>query len=48
MASGWATPPGLTVRGNTVVGSREAGIAIEHGSDNEIAANVIIGGKDGI
>ncbi len=39
---------GATVRGNTLVGSREAAIAIEHGSDNAIAANVVIGGKDGI
>jgi parallel beta-helix repeat protein len=39
---------GNTVRGNTVVGTRAAGIAIEHGSDNEIAANVIIGGRVGI
>jgi parallel beta-helix repeat protein len=39
---------GATVRGNTAVGSREVAIAIEHGSDNEIAANVLIGGKDGI
>ena len=39
---------GATVRGNTVVGSREVAVAIEHGSDNEIAGNVLIGGKDGI
>ncbi|MBP2648265.1 MAG: hypothetical protein H6Q77_1889 [Gemmatimonadetes bacterium] len=39
---------GATVRGNTVVGSREVAVAIEHGSDNEIARNVLIGGKDGI
>ena len=39
---------GATVRGNTAVGSREAAIAIEHGSDNEIAGNILIGGKDGI
>ncbi|MEO8199007.1 MAG: NosD domain-containing protein [Gemmatimonadota bacterium] len=39
---------GNTVRGNTMVGTRIAGIAIEHGSDNEIAANVIIGGRMGI
>ena len=39
---------GLTVRGNTAVGSREVAIAIEHGSDNEIEGNVLIGGKDGI
>jgi nitrous oxidase accessory protein NosD len=36
------------VRGNSIVGSRTAGIAIEHGSDNELGANIIIGGKDGI
>lgn len=39
---------GNTVRGNTIVGSRVAGIAIEHGSDNELAGNVIIGGGRGI
>jgi parallel beta-helix repeat protein len=39
---------GNIVRGNTIVGSRNAGIAIEHGSDNAIAANVIIGGRTGI
>ncbi len=39
---------GATVRGNTAVGSREAAVAIEHGSDNEIAGNVLMGGKDGI
>lgn len=39
---------GNTVRGNTIVGSRMDGIAIEHGSDNEIAGNVIIGGQRGI
>jgi len=39
---------GATVRGNTAVGSREVAIAIEHGNDNEIAGNVLIGGKDGI
>jgi parallel beta-helix repeat protein len=36
------------VRGSTILGSRTAGIAIEHGSDNELSGNVIIGGKDGI
>lgn len=36
------------VRGSTIVGSKEAGIAIEHGADNEISRNVIIGGKRGI
>ncbi len=39
---------GSTVRGNTVVGSRTAGIAIEHGQDNELAGNVVIGGEVGI
>ncbi|HEX5819545.1 MAG TPA: NosD domain-containing protein [Gemmatimonadales bacterium] len=39
---------GSSVRGNTILGSRTAGIAIEHGSDNELSGNVIIGGKDGI
>jgi parallel beta-helix repeat protein len=39
---------GSIVRGNTIVGSRATGIAIEHGSDNEIASNVIIGGQVGI
>lgn len=39
---------GSTVQGNTIIGSREAGIAIEHGSDNLLAANVIIGGRLGI
>lgn len=36
------------VRGSTLVGSREAAIAIEHGSDNELSRNVIVGGKRGI
>lgn len=36
------------VRGGTIIGSTVAGIAIEHGSDNEISGNVIIGGKDGV
>jgi parallel beta-helix repeat protein len=39
---------GTTVRGNTIVGTRTDAIAIEHGSDNEIAGNVIIGGERGI
>ncbi len=39
---------GNLVRGNTIVGSRTAGIAIEHGSDNTLAANVIIGAPTGI
>lgn len=36
------------VRGATILGSREAGIAIEHGSDNELSRNVIVGGRVGI
>ena len=36
------------VRGSTILGSREAGIAIEHGSDNELSRNVILGGAVGI
>ncbi len=39
---------GNVVRGNTIVGSRNVGIAIEHGSDNTVSANVIIGGRIGI
>jgi parallel beta-helix repeat protein len=38
----------VTVRGNTAIGTRRAAIAIEHGSDNEIAGNTLIGGEDGI
>jgi parallel beta-helix repeat protein len=39
---------GNTVSGNTIVGSKAVAIAIEHGSDNIIASNVIIGGRRGI
>lgn len=39
---------GNLVRGNTILGSRTAGVAIEHGSDNTISGNVIIGGRTGI
>jgi parallel beta-helix repeat protein len=39
---------GSTVRGNTVIGSRSAAIVSEHGSDNAILANVVIGGLVGI
>jgi parallel beta-helix repeat protein len=39
---------GSTVRGNTVTGSRTAAIISDHGSDNAILANVIIGGALGI
>jgi len=37
-----------TVRGNTVIGSANACIAIEHGSDNAITDNVIMGAAVGI
>lgn len=36
------------VRGSTIVGTRQEAIAIEHGSDNEISRNVIVGGQRGI
>jgi parallel beta-helix repeat protein len=36
------------VRGNTVIGSRVAGILVEHGSDNTLEANVLLGGRAGI
>lgn len=36
------------VRGSTIVGSRSAGIAIEHGRDNELRQNVILGGAVGV
>ncbi|HEX6643928.1 MAG TPA: right-handed parallel beta-helix repeat-containing protein, partial [Gemmatimonadales bacterium] len=39
---------GTLVRGNSIVGSRTAGIAIEHGGENALAANVIISGPVGI
>ena len=39
---------GSVLRGNTVIGSRIAGIAMEHGSDNSLAANVLLGGRVGI
>ena len=39
---------GSVVQGNTVIGSRSTGIAIEHGSDNLLAGNVVIGGGIGI
>jgi parallel beta-helix repeat protein len=39
---------GSTVRGNTVIGSRAAGIVSEHGTDNAILGNVLIGGAVGI
>ena len=39
---------GITIRGNTIIGSRSIGIVSNHGSDNAILANVIIGGTVGI
>jgi parallel beta-helix repeat protein len=36
------------VRGNTVIGARAAGITSDHGTDNSITANVLIGGVVGI
>jgi parallel beta-helix repeat protein len=37
-----------TLRGNTVIGSRAGGIISDHGTDNAIQANVLIGGTVGI
>lgn len=39
---------GTTLRGNTIIGARTAGIVSDHGSDNAILANVLIGGGVGI
>jgi parallel beta-helix repeat protein len=39
---------GSTLRANTIIGSRTAGIVSDHGSDNAILANVVIGGVVGI
>ena len=39
---------GTTVRGNTILGTRSAAIAIEHGADNVIADNTIVGGQLGV
>ena len=39
---------GSSVRGNTILGTRAAAVAIEHGAENEIAGNTIIGGVIGI
>lgn len=36
------------VEDNTIIGTRSAGIAIEHGQDNVIARNIIVGGAIGI
>ena len=39
---------GSTARANTVIGSRTAGIVLEHGSDNTLEANVLLGARVGI
>ena len=39
---------GSTVRGNTIIGARSAGIVSENGNDNVILGNVVIGGGVGI
>lgn len=39
---------GNVVRGNLILGTRSAGIAIEHGGENALAENTIIGGAIGI
>jgi parallel beta-helix repeat protein len=39
---------GSVVRGNVLLGTRSAAIAIEHGGENAIAGNTIIGGATGI
>lgn len=39
---------GTVVQGNTILGTRSAAIAIEHGADNTITGNVIVGGAMGI
>jgi parallel beta-helix repeat protein len=39
---------GSVVRGNTVIGSRIAGMVVENGSDNTLEANVVLGGRIGI
>ena len=39
---------GSTVRGNTIIGARTAGIVSENGNDNVILGNVVIGGGVGI
>jgi parallel beta-helix repeat protein len=36
------------VRGNLILGTRSAAIAIEHGAENDLSGNTIIGGRVGI
>jgi parallel beta-helix repeat protein len=37
-----------TIRGNTVIGARESGIMVAHGSDNTIESNILLGARVGI
>ena len=39
---------GTTVRGNTILGTHSVAVAIEHGADNVIAGNTIVGGQLGV
>jgi parallel beta-helix repeat protein len=39
---------GLSIRGNTVIDSRDAAITASHGADNAIQQNVLLGGRVGI
>jgi parallel beta-helix repeat protein len=39
---------GSVVRANTVIGARIASVVLEHGSDNTLEANVLLGGRTGI
>jgi parallel beta-helix repeat protein len=39
---------GSVVRANTVIGARIGAIVLEHGSDNTLEANVLLGGRIGI
>ncbi|MGH7499033.1 MAG: NosD domain-containing protein [Gemmatimonadales bacterium] len=39
---------GQSIRGNTVIGSRDAGVGAASGSDNAIQQNVLLGGRVGI
>jgi parallel beta-helix repeat protein len=39
---------GTTLRANTVIGSRDAGIAASQGGDNAMQQNVVLGGRAGI
>lgn len=39
---------GQSIRGNTVIGSRDAGIAASRGADNAIQRNLLLGGRVGI